>query len=47
VSQVHKLNLAKERIAGLNPGDIAMEVGPKALMLWKWVCMMLDVQGVS
>mmetsp|Transcript_38619 Transcript_38619/g.95031 ORF Transcript_38619/g.95031 Transcript_38619/m.95031 type:complete len:963 (-) Transcript_38619:680-3568(-) len=44
--KVHKLKLAQACIENLTAGDIAMEVGPKALMLWKWVRMMLAVQGL-
>mmetsp|Transcript_40623 Transcript_40623/g.98778 ORF Transcript_40623/g.98778 Transcript_40623/m.98778 type:complete len:116 (-) Transcript_40623:158-505(-) len=44
--KIHKLTLAKECIKDLNAGDIAMELGPKATMLWKWVIMMLAVQGL-
>ena len=44
--KVHKLMLAKDCIAGLDAGDIATEVGPMPLALWKWILMILDVQGV-
>ena len=44
--KVHKLMLAKDCIASLDAGDIATEVGPMPLALWKWILMILDVQGV-
>lgn len=45
--KTHKLSLAKKCIEGLQAADIAMECGPKVLMLWKWVNMMLAVQGLA
>mmetsp|Transcript_30275 Transcript_30275/g.97400 ORF Transcript_30275/g.97400 Transcript_30275/m.97400 type:complete len:807 (-) Transcript_30275:22-2442(-) len=44
---VHKLKLARERISALSAADIAMEAGPHALQLWKWVLMILEIQGVE
>lgn len=44
--KVHKLKLARACIEDLAPHDIALEVGPKPLAIWKWVGMILDVQGV-
>lgn len=44
--QVHKLKLAKQCVSDLDSGDIATEVGPMALALYKWVLMILDVQGL-
>jgi hypothetical protein len=41
-----QLTLAKECIVGLDAGEIATEVGPMPLALWKWVLMILDVQGL-
>lgn len=44
--QVHKLKLAKQCVSDLDSGAIATEVGPMALALYKWVLMILDVQGL-
>jgi len=44
--KVHKLKLAKECIAPLDAGEIATEVGPMPMALWKWVLMILAEQGV-
>ena len=41
-----QLKLSKECIVGLDAGEIATEVGPMPLALWKWVLMILDVQGL-
>ena len=46
IVQVHKLKLAKQCVGDLDAGDIATEVGPMALAMYKWVLMILDVQGL-
>jgi len=44
--KVHKVKLAKDCIVNLDAGDIATEVGPMPLALWKWVLMILEILGL-
>jgi hypothetical protein len=41
-----QVKLAKDCIVNLDAGDIATEVGPMPLALWKWVLMILEILGL-
>ncbi len=45
--KVHKLKLARACIAGLSATEVALGAGPGPLLLWKWVLMILQVQGLE